>query len=254
MTNDDTMPMPRAALREQELLGQGLLRGTCMGGGELDHRSAAAASDDHEIDDYLSQITLGDPGTCCGTATTTFVVTDSSGSVASPGGNDPTSRRHDEAGLAIRHVAAACHCGRERVALLPFDQPSLGLVLPQRLDGSGIRRLKRGMVIAERTGASSSLLPALTCAERLAKLTPNHAAVVVLSDFELCDHHADRVLERLASFPGYVHAVVLGARPPSQLAGHDDVAISVITPSSPPGAVARAVFDGLIRYRDGGCH
>lgn len=243
MTNSDNN-MQQAAMLEQ-----GLLRQDLLGGGGLGNQSTAAAVSD-EIVDYLSQITLGDPGTCGGKATT-FILTDNSGSVCGAGGNDPTSRRHDEAGLAIRHVAAACRCGRERVALLPFDQPSLGLVLPQRLDGSGIRRLKRGMVIAERTGASSSLLPALTFAERLAKLTPNHAAVVVLSDFELCDHHADRVLERLARFPGYVHAVVLGGFTPGQLEDDERVAVSEITPESQSGEVAQAIFDGLTRYRQG---
>ncbi|AGB22141.1 hypothetical protein Mycsm_01748 [Mycobacterium sp. JS623] len=247
-TNDTTMSLQRAAVLDQVLLQQELMRANGNRGDGLGNRSATAA---YEVNDYLSQITLGDPGTCGDKATTTFVVTDNSGSVCGPGGNDPTSQRHDEALLTIRHVAAACTCGRDRVALLPFDQPSLGLVLPQCLDGNGIRRLKRGMVIAERTGVSSSLLPALTFAERLAKLTPNHAAIVVLSDFELTDPYPNQELERLANFPGYVHVVVLGGFTPGQLEDDERVAISEITPESQPGEVAHAIFDGLTHYRQG---
>ncbi|MGJ6122343.1 hypothetical protein QN239_07180 [Mycolicibacterium sp. Y3] len=236
-------------MQQAAILEQGLLRQDLLGGGGFRNESTAAAVCD-KIDEYLSQIILGDPGTCGG-ETTTFILTDNSGSVCGAGGNDPTTRRHDEALLTIRHVAVACRCGREQVALLPFDQPSPGLVLPQRLNGRGIRRLQRGMVIAERTGASSSLLPALTIAERLAKLTPHRAAVVVLSDFELCDHQSDRVLERLANFPGHVHAVVLGGLTPDQLENDERVAISEITPESQPGEVAQAIFDGLTAHRQG---
>lgn len=243
---DSNGNMRRAIVLEQGLLGQDVLGG----GGRLLRNQPTATAVSNQIDEYLSHITLGDPGTCGG-KTTTFILTDNSLSVCGAGGNDPISRRHDEALLTIRHVAAACRCGQERVALLPFDQPSLGLVLPQRLDGRGIRRLKRGMVIAERTGGSSSLLPALTFAEHLAKLTPNNAAVVVLSDFELCDDEPDRVLDRLASFPGYVHAVVLGGFTSGDLKDHQRMAISKIASGSQPGDVAQAVFAGLTAHRQG---
>jgi hypothetical protein len=42
---------------------------------------------------------------------------------------------------------------------------------------------------------------------------------------------------------------VLSTRPPAAFFGLPHVHVSVITPTSPPGSVARAVFDGLNRYR-----
>lgn len=230
----------RARLLQQSPLGEGDL-----GGGASPQLRRQLAD---------SEFTLGDPGACSGQVTTLHLVLDESPSVGGPGGNDPLSRRHDEAARAIAHVAAACTCRRERVVVVPFDQPSLGTVGPHPLTPGGLRRLKSGLVTAARTGGSSSLDPALARVEQSAARSPEHSAVVVFSDFLLTDTAPTQVLDRLAALPGYVHAVVLGARPPTRLLGHDHVAISVIAPSSPPGAVARAVFDGLIRYRNGGCH
>jgi hypothetical protein len=58
------------------------------------------------------------------------------------------------------------------------------------------------------------------------------------------------VLSDLVGFPGAVHAVVLGRRLP---AGVLDQRITVthIDRDSPPGAVARALFAGLVTHRPG---
>ncbi|MEN4475713.1 vWA domain-containing protein [Mycolicibacterium cosmeticum] len=181
---------------------------------------------------------------------TVFVVLDESASVACSGGNDPLSRRHAETALAIRHVAVACRCRRDRVALVPFDKGSAGHVAPQALTGSGIRQLNRGLrLLANNGGISSNLAPALDHVEALAAHADSEAAVVIFSDFLLTEQDPDAVLSRLRTFPGYVHAVVLGAQPPPVLITDPNVTITRLTPSSPPGSAAQAVFDGLTRYR-----
>ena len=233
-----SLPLERAGLLDPLLLGDVDVHG----------ESTAAHGSQKPVN---STYHLGDPGTCCGKPTIASLISDHSPSVCGLGGNDPTSRRLDEAARVIHHVAADCSCKRERIALLPFDQPSPATVPPQALTPRGLRRLRRGMSLAPHSGGSSSLGPALGWAERFAKAAPEHAAVVVFSDFLLTDLNPTQVLERLAAFPGYVHAVVLGSRPPAQLEDDERVQLSVITPSSPPGAVAKAVFEGLTRYRKG---
>lgn len=201
--------------------------------------------------DGQTPTSLGDPGWCPPHGTNLSVILDGSPSVTSPGGNDPLSRRHDEAAHAIAHVAAACRCKRERVSLLPFDLPAAGYVPPQPLTKTGLRRLHRGLRAAARSTTSSNLDPALTHAERMAARAPGAAALVVFSDFLLSDRCPNDVLGRLVSFPGYVHAVVLGAEPPALFLHDRGVAHSRIMPTSPPGATAYAVFDGLVHYRGG---
>ncbi|MFV8295980.1 hypothetical protein ACNQP7_04555 [Mycolicibacterium fortuitum] len=200
-----------------------------------------------------SVIRLGDPGTCPSGQTTVFIVDDGSPSVSDTGGNDPLSRRYAETALAIRRLASACRCKRERAALVPFDAGSAGHIAPQPLTRRGLRNLIGGVQQrAGECGLSSDLGPAL---DRVAAYTArSHGAValVVFSDFLLTDQNPSAVLERLRTFPGYVHAVVLGAQPPRVLLADLNVAVTRLIPSSPPGGAAQAVFDGLTHYRTHG--
>lgn len=195
-------------------------------------------------------IRLGDPGPCPPGGTTVFIVLDESASVTAGSGSDPLSRRHAETAIAIQHVAAACQCGRDRVSLVPFDRDSAGYVAPQPLIDRGVRRLDRGLNrLSGNWGLSSELGPPLNYVEAQAGRRPGDLAVVVFSDFLLTDHSPGAILDRLCAFPGYVHAVVLGSQPPPMLGANPAIAVTRLTPSSPRGAVARAVFDGLTHYR-----
>lgn len=195
-------------------------------------------------------VVLGDPGSCSPGGSDTWVIIDSSPSVESSDGNDPLSRRYDETALAIRHVAEACRCGCDRIALVPFDVGSPGQVASQPLTSRGVRRLDRGLqCLAGTRGMSSQLGPALDQAEGHITRQGPGSAVVVFSDFLLTDRNPSSALSRLRAFPGHVHAVVLGALPPDVLVADPKVTVTRLTPTSPPGAVARAVFDGLTRYR-----
>ncbi|BBX63224.1 hypothetical protein MSAS_23980 [Mycobacterium saskatchewanense] len=216
--------------------------------GPGDHRAepkAAASPDPVEV-----AINLAPPGSCSAGGTTTFVVLDESAGVTGSGGNDPLSRRHAEAALAIRHVAAACRCRRDRVALVPFDRGSAGFVAPQPLTRNGLRTITRGLQrLSHGMGLSSELGPPLDYVETQASQQRGDVALVVFSDLLLTDQNPSTVLTRLRAFPGYVHAVVLGAIPPSVLVDDPYVAVTRLTPSTPPGEAAHAVFDGLNHYR-----
>lgn len=195
-------------------------------------------------------ISLGNPGSCPAGGTTVYVVLDGSLSVASADGNDPLARRHEETALAIAHVASACRCRHDRVALIPFDVGSPGQVPPQPLTRSGVRRLRQGLRrLSIGYGLSSRLIPALAHIEQHAAGRSEALALVVFSDFFLTDQFPTAAINRMCAFPGSVHAVVLGAVPPRVLALYPDVAVTRLTPGSPPGAAARAVFDGLTRHR-----
>ncbi|WP_421874687.1 hypothetical protein [Mycolicibacterium wolinskyi] len=195
-------------------------------------------------------IVLGDPGSCPVCGSQTWVLIDSSPSVEGSDGNDPLSRRYDETALAIRHVAAACRCGRDRIALEPFDTGSPGHVAPQPLTTRGVRRLDRGLRrLAATCGMSSQLGPALDRVEMQTAKRDAQTGIVVFSDFLLTDHNPTNVMSRLRAFPGHVHAVVLGAQPPSVLVTDPNVTVTRLTPTSPPGAAARAVLEGLTRFR-----
>lgn len=233
-----TSPLP-SCLLDSRLLPPTLLGTTSAARAQ---REPATAGD--------APIILGEPGGCPPRGSLLHVVLDQSPSVAGDGGNDPLSRRHAEAALAIRHVAAACRCRRDRVALVPFDDDSTGAVAPQPLTRRGLRVLDRGLDrLADSWGMSSQLGPALDRVDAEPSGAGEQHAVVVFSDFLLTDSDLGSVLRRLCELPGYVHAVVLGAQPPSVLAADPNVTVTRLTPSSPRGAAARAVFDGLTRFR-----
>lgn len=232
-----------------------LLPTELLGGWMLPPRLLGAAVDfavgQHTVAGNADQpIRLGYPGSCPPGGTTVAIVLDESASVTTGGGNDPLSRRHIEAALAIRHVAGACRCGRDRISLVPFDIGSTGYIAPQRLTAHGVRRLDKGLQrLAGGWGLSSQLGPALDHVEAHARRQGEGAAVVVFSDFLLTDPNPSSVLARLTAFPGHVHAVVLGAQPPAVLVGDPNVTVTRLTPTSPSGSAARAVFDALTSYR-----
>ena len=233
-------PLPVAVSQSQLLVSRNLGQGNAHGS-----QNVPVPRDPTEL-----AITMQPAGPCPHGGTTVFIVLDESASVTAGGGNDPLSRRHAETALAIRHVASACRCRKDRVALVPFDRGSAGYVAPQPLTVQGVRRLTRGLErLSGGWGLSSELDPPLSDVENQVGQVRGAVAVVVFSDFLLTDTNPSAVVSRLRSFPGYVHAVVLGALPPAVLVTDPTVAVSRLTPSSKPGSAARAVFDGLNHYR-----
>lgn len=217
-----------------------------LGGDEAPGTQRASA----RRDPAALAITLERPGPCPPGGVTVFIVLDESASVAASGGNDPLARRHAETALAIRHVASTCRCRADQVGLVPFDHGSRGFVAPQALNAAGVRRLTRGLErLSSGYGISSELDPPLKFVETHAGHQRGSVAMVVFSDFLITDANPSGVIARLRTFPGYLHAVVLGALPPSVLAADPNVTVTRLTPSSPPGEAARAVFDGLNHYR-----
>lgn len=233
-------PLPVAVGRSRLLVPRGLGGDEAHGPRRTSVRREAATL----------AITLEQPGPCPPGGVTVFIVLDESASVAASGGNDPLSQRHAETALAIRHVANTCRCRADRVGLVPFDHASPGFVAPQPLSTAGVRRLTRGLErLSNGLGMSSELEPPLRFVETEAGHQRASVALVVFSDFLITDANPSRVITRLRTFPGYLHAVVLGALPPSVLEADPNVAVTRLTPSSPPGDAARAVFDGLNYYR-----
>lgn len=177
---------------------------------------------------------------------------DHSGSVVAPGGTDPIGRRFDETRQAIRVVQAWTGTKRPKVAVLHFDQPSNGdsgvIGLTER---HALRRLSDSLRIPADATGGSDLLPSLEAAERLARRHRDHdVRFTILSDFALTDEDPSAVFERLAAFPGQVHAVVLNATPPPDLTG-ESITITPIGYDDPPGAVAAAIHRSLTATRRG---
>lgn len=193
---------------------------------------------------------LGHPGRPARTPTLVIAVFDNSGSVTWPAGTDPMSNRYAEVARAIA-VVAKHGSTQELAAVLHFDVPSSGEIPPTPLTRSGLKQLQQGLHRPPDGAGSSRLAPSLTRAIDLAATHPGHqATLILLSDFQLLDPEPAAVLARLGAFPGTVHAVVLGGRhaatdfPPN-------VIVTGVRPHDPPGAVARAVFASLTRYRPG---
>lgn len=196
--------------------------------------------------------TLPPIGSCSGERTLTIGIFDDSPSVAGLGGNDPISRRYEEAQIALRHVAAACSCKKECGAVLHFDQPSPWDIGPNRLHGRGLRRLSQGLQEPSGGYGSSCLLPSLRTAVSMATHFKGDAVqLIVFSDFLLTDAEPDAALTELAEFPGAVHAVVMTTLPPVQLETELNVTVTVIDGSSEPGAVASALVRSLCESRIG---
>lgn len=128
-------------------------------------RSGVLHAWQHEYDS--AGFIVPDLGQCPGHAVDVDIILDQSPSMAGAGGNDPLSRRHFEIRAVLRRLAQSCRCGRERVSLVPFDQPPDATVIGTAMDRRGSRRLGRALDAVARCSTSSSLGPALDIAERV---------------------------------------------------------------------------------------
>lgn len=192
---------------------------------------------------------LGSPGRPSPEPTLVIPIFDNSGSVISPAGNDPLSNRFAEVERAFS-VVAKKSARHELGAVLHFDVPTSADVAPVPLTRAGLVRLRAGLHVPPDGAGTSRLGPSLSRARQLAAAHPNHrATLVVLSDFLLLDSDVGAVLAELATFPGTVHAVVLGGRAVRFPA--DRITVTTIKRDDPPGAVAKALFASLTRHRPG---
>ncbi|MFJ9781075.1 hypothetical protein ACIRSS_15910 [Amycolatopsis sp. NPDC101161] len=212
--------------------------------------TGCAGEPDPALDTDQRTYQLGDPGEPSPIPTLLIAVFDDSGSVTGRGGNDPLSKRYAEAEHAFRGISNR-GSKRELGAILHFDSPSRGDVAPIPLTRRGMAALGRGLRFPSDAVGSSSLEPSLQQATQLAEGYPQHATtLVVLSDFLLLDADPSQVLSDLVTFPGDVHAVVLGSQvPDGVLAG--DITVTEISYDSHPGAVAKALFNSLVAHRPG---
>lgn len=198
------------------------------------------------------QFQLGWPGLDPARPSLDIINFDHSGSVTEPGGADPIGNRFREADRAINTVRKWTTTDRPKVAIIHFDQPSTGNSGIVPLAAAGARhRLRTCLRRPSGAAGTSDLEPSLVEAEKLATASPDHdVRLIVLSDFALTDQDPQTTLQRLASFPGKVHAVVLGNAPPPLLTA-TDVTITAIHYTDPPGALARAIYGSLVTARRG---
>lgn len=205
---------------------------------------------DHRSERHRLSFNLGSPGRPSKEPTLLIVCSDDSGSVIGPTGADPVSNRYAEARYAFE-VVARRGGPNELGAVLHFDTPTNGDVGPVRLNRAGLGDLKRALKVPTDARGMSNLGPSLLAARHLADNHPDHKVILLLlTDFQLFDQDMDQVLSDIATFPGDVHAVVLGG---TQMDGLLDerVQITPVRYTDPPGTVAKAVFRGLITHRRG---
>lgn len=189
-------------------------------------------------------IDLPDLGPCRHRLGLLILLFDNSPSVA--GGNDLAGTRFAEAALALDRLRRRCQCQRELVAVRTLDRHTTADVGPVPLSAQGWADVTAALgAPPEVPQPSSRMRPALVDAERLAHAHPLHGTtLVVFSDFELLDAFPGLVFDRMAKFPGDVHALVLGTDPPRHLVSIG-VTVSRITADSRSGDVARAVVEAL---------
>jgi hypothetical protein len=199
----------------------------------------------------LPWVELGWPGLDPKNPCLDIFLFDDSGSVTSPHGNDPVGGRFQEAAKVIQLVADWSMSSRSKIAVLHFDDP---------VGSSGVHALNEKRLLSQlapslRTPLSgcgtSHLSPSLGTAERLAKAHADaDVRLTIFSDFELTDRDPAPVLSRLTSFPGSVHAVVLGGNPPLDLAA-SGVTVTPLSSQDPPGSFAAALHTSLTATRRG---
>lgn len=221
----------------------GLQPSRIAAGAVLGHPSPARSESRHRL-------FVGDPGHCPGHPNLTIAIFDDSGSVIAPAGSDPVSNRYAEAGAAFAALARRCRCGRCLAAVLHFDL--VGGAGPLPLKRRVPHALQQALAIPPGAAGTSLLGPSLGAAARMVDRTPSvrGLALVVFSDFQLFDEDLERVLSDLASFPGEVHAVVLGSG--SGTPGLDPrITVTQLTSGDAPGALGRALMRSLARDRRG---
>ena len=197
-------------------------------------------------------VDLGWPGLDPAHPSVDIIDLDHSGSITSIGGTDPIGNRFREAARAIDAVATWSVAKRSKAAVIHFDQPSTGNTPVLALNDSGsVRRLKHALRVPAGARGTSDLSPSLTKAEEIAAAHPGHdIRLTILSDFELTDTDPSDVFARLAAFPGEVHAVILNTEPPADLRG-ENITITRLEYSDPPGALAAAIHRSLTATRRG---
>ncbi|WP_437770493.1 hypothetical protein [Arthrobacter sp. KNU40] len=196
-------------------------------------------------------IQLGNPGRCPSGLTLVIIITEESGSLGGPAGNDPISNRYNEARHAVTVLARHCRCGRCLAAVIHFDTPTSRCIDPTPLTRTGKLRILSGLAVPPDAAGSSYLGPGLAAAEAIAARHPDHEVVlIILTDWELFDTNLPELLARLTTFKGSLFAVGLRNSPPESLAGPMITSLT-IRPESPPGSLARAVFAGLTAHRQG---
>ena len=196
-------------------------------------------------------VELGNPGSDPQTPMLMLLDFDDSGSVAS--GNDPVSARYEEAKRALRHIAAASHTELQQVAVFRFDHPEITPIGPLPLNSEvSVGELLAAVDPPAEAMGSSSLTPSMMAMNRLAEQHPSSDRVaVIFSDFELFDQQPTQPYEEIASFPGLVHAVVLGNPPPAPLLALPNVEVTQVSPSDPPGMLAATLTHSLTHVRVG---
>jgi hypothetical protein len=200
--------------------------------------------------DPLTTVTLGHPGACGDHPTLVTVIADDSLSVTSIAGADPVSNRYEEARLAFRAVARQCRCGQCFGAVVHFDL--VGGVKPTRLRKRGVAAIEPALRLPLCAAGTSLLEPSLDAAMDIAAEFPEHQrTLVVCSDFAMADPDPVVVIDKLAAYPGDVHALVLGARGAEIGTIDARIRVTPVSPNDPPGALARAVFASLITHRKG---
>lgn len=209
------------------------------------YSNAAPPAEDPELG-------LGWPGLDPTSPCVDFYIYDHSGSMTGFGGNDPAGARFSESAKAIELVRTWTRSDAQKVAIVHFDQPSVGDSGIVTLNAPKAEsRITRALRVPPDVRGSSTLLPALNAVDTLIRNKPGHLyRLTIFSDFELMDSDTDTVFQRLVNFPGEVHAVVLNAEPPLELAGQN-ITITRIGPNDPPGAVAAAVHRSLTATRRG---
>lgn len=114
-----------------------------------------------------------------------------------------------------------------------------------------LNALSAGLCVPRGGAGISELRPALTRARQVADAHPDHEVVLVIfSDFELFDDRPSDLIANLDEFPGHVRGCNLGDRPSNVWDAGIDVTTTV-NYDDPPGAVAKAMLDGLTLHRRG---
>ena len=195
-------------------------------------------------------VELGWPGLQSRRPSLDCFVPDSSGSVIAPQGSDPVGNRFGEARRAIQLVAQWTYTNRSKIAVVHFDHPiGASDVIPLN-DRHLAKRIDPYLKNPGGPG-TSDLLPSLLELERLAQAHPDHdVRATIFSDFELTDTQPEEVFARLGSFPGKVHAVVLGEHVPPDLL-QDTITVTTLTPTDAPGTFAAALLRSMTATRRG---
>lgn len=193
-------------------------------------------------------VELGWPGLEPARPCLDIIVFDSSGSVIAPVGNDPVGNRFEEARRAIRLVSHWTVSDRSKVAVVHLDHPqgASGVVA---LNNRNLSRIVGPSLQNPGGAGTSDLLPSVVEMERLAATYPDHdVRTTIFSDFELTDARPEEVFARLSSFPGLIHAVVLGGDVPPDLL-QDNIIVTPLAPEDAPGTLAAAILRSLVTTR-----